>query len=156
MIKNTEATKRPSYIKILVIASIMMTVGGTLTAIMTYKNVGLTENFMTQWLSSFVIATVIMMPIGWLFMSLIGKVVQFFMSNSKTTHQQLVTGLSMALIMETVMAISTTANTLGFSNTTTFISAWAQAFITALPFGLFMSVMMSLFFKPRLAKFLAS
>jgi hypothetical protein len=156
MINNTEPTKRPLYIKVLIIASIVLFVGGTLTGIMTYKNVGLTENFMTQWLSSFVIAVVVMMPTGWFFMTLIGKIVQFFMSNSKLKYQQLVTGLSMALIMEPVMAISTTANTIGFSDTTVFISAWSQALITALPFGLFMSVMMTLFLKPRIDKFMAS
>tara|TARA_R110002111_G_scaffold37440_3_gene72052 strand:+ start:350 stop:754 length:405 start_codon:yes stop_codon:yes gene_type:complete len=134
----------------------MTVVGGTLTGIMTYRNVGITETFMGDWISSFAITALVMIPIGFVFMTLISKLVQFRMPNGKKIHQQLVMGLSMALIMEPVMAISTTANTIGFSDKTAFVIAWGQALIAALPFGLFMAVMMSLFLKPRLDKFMAS
>lgn len=123
---------------------------------MTYKNLGMTKTFMSDWFSSFAIAALIMIPAGFAFMTIIGKLVQFGMPKSKKIHQQLATGLSMAFVMESVMAASTTANTIGFSDKAAFVHAWQQAFLTALPFGMFMAVMMSLFLKPKIEKFMAS
>jgi len=153
---NINSMKRPLYQKILVIAALMTTVGGTLTGIMTYMNVGITDTFLRDWFSSFAVAILIMVPAGFLFMTLMTKLVQLVIPNSKKVYQQLVSGLLMAFIMESLLASSTTATTIGFIDKTAFISAWGQAFIAALPFGLLMAVTMSLFIKPKLEQFMAS
>lgn len=89
-------------------------------------------------------------------MSLVGKLIQAWMPNRGIKQQQVVTGLIMALIMESVMALSTTANTIGFTDQNTFLLAWSQAFIAALPFGLCMTIVMPVFLKPKLDQFMAS
>ncbi|WP_339673646.1 DUF2798 domain-containing protein [Dasania marina] len=152
---NIEMQQRPLYQKLLVIAALITVVGGTLTGIMTYMNVGYTETFMVDWLSSFAITALVMAPAGFIFMTLVGRLVQLAMPKGEKMHQQLVTGLLMALIMEPVMAISTTANTIGFADPAQFVAAWQQALLAALPFGLVMAVTMALFLKPRLDKFMA-
>jgi len=154
--KQTALAKRPLYQKLLVMAALVTTVGGTLTGIMTYMNTGFTEGFINNWLSSFAIAALVMMPIGFLVMTLITKITTWAIPSSKKIYQQLVAGLLMAFVMESLMATSTTANIIGFTDTTAFVSAWGDAFTAALPFGLFMAVIMSLFLKPRLEKFMAS
>jgi len=156
MKSNTQSTQRPLYQKILMVAALICTVGGTLTAIMTYMNVGLTDTFLNDWLKSFVVAMLLMIPIGFLFITLTSKLVQLIIPNSKIFYQQLISGILMAFIMESLLATSTTAMTTGFIDKSTFINAWSQAFITALPFGLIMALSMSLFLKPKLKQFMQS
>ena len=50
--ENHLTIKRPLVQKILVVAAIMTTIGGTLTGIMTFANVGLSKTFIHDWLSS--------------------------------------------------------------------------------------------------------
>ena len=155
-IEQAQPAKRPVYQKVLVMAGLMTLVGGTLTGIMTYMNVGLTDTFIADWLLSFALAVFVMMPIGFGLMALIGKLVQLGLPNSKKVVQQLATGVLMALSMESLLATSTTASAIGLVDRAAFVSAWQQAFLAALPFGLCMAVVMSLFLKPRLETFMAS
>ena len=148
--------KRPLYQKILVIACLMTFVSGSLTGIMTYINVGYRESFWLDWLSSFAIAALVMAPAGFLFMILISKLVQRTLPNAHKTLQQVLTGVGMAFVMESILAVSTTANLTGFSDTAAFFTAWQHAFLAALPFGLCIGLSMSLLLKPKLENFLAS
>jgi hypothetical protein len=61
----------------------------------------------------------------------------------------------MAVIMESIMAIVTTINLHGFLLPSEFVDYWGATFISALPAGLIISVLMSLVIKPRLAVFWA-
>ncbi|OOV85989.1 DUF2798 domain-containing protein [Oceanospirillum linum] len=153
---NTSPEKRPLYQKIAVLASLILIVGGTLTGIMTYMNTGLSENFIQYWLSSFAITVLFVIPASFVLISLISKWVESLLPHHKTHHRQLVTGVAMALVMESIMAVSTTANIVGFSDSDAFAAAWLQSFAAALPFGLCMALIMSLYLKPKLAQFLAS
>lgn len=149
-------TKRPLYQKLMVMATVMTTIGGTLTGIMTYINVGNTDTFLATWFSSFLIAVLVMMPIGLISMTLIGKLIQKVMPKAKKIIQQLITGLSMALIMESVLAGTTAANTVGLESKAAFVDAWGQGFMAALPIGIIIALVMSLFLKPKLDAFMAS
>lgn len=153
---SANSPKRPLYQKILVIAGMMSLVGGTLTGIMTYVNVGVRESFWNDWLSSFAIAVPIMAPAGFLFMTLTGKFLQHVMPNGHKTLHQIITGFLMAFFMESILAVSTTASLLGFSDIAAFIDSWQQAFSAGLPFGLFIALLMSLALKPKLDRFMAS
>lgn len=153
---KTDSMKKPLYQKILILACLMSFVGGTLTGIMTYMNVGFRESFWIDWLSSFAIAVLVMAPAGLLFMTLISKLLQMLFPNARKIFHQIMTGVFMAFVMESILAVSTTANLTGFTSTEAFITAWQQAFIAALPFGLFMGLMMSLVLKSKLEKFMAS
>ena len=84
------------------------------------------------------------------------KLIQKVMPKAKKIIQQLITGLSMALIMESVLAGTTAANTVGLENKAAFADAWSQGFMAALPIGIIIAFVMSLFLKPKLDAFMAS
>jgi hypothetical protein len=49
---SLETTKKtPVLLKVLVLVSMMSLIGGSLTAVMTYMNVGFGDTFIQQWLS---------------------------------------------------------------------------------------------------------
>ncbi|WP_197480499.1 DUF2798 domain-containing protein [Marinomonas sp. SBI22] len=50
--------------KIAIVASIIVTLVGSLTFVMTYQNIGFNDNFVRQWLSSLALAALSMAPIG--------------------------------------------------------------------------------------------
>lgn len=67
--------KTPVIYKILVMVSIITIVGGSLTGIMTYVNVGASEQFYTDWFTSFISAVLVMAPVGLVIMTLMHKLV---------------------------------------------------------------------------------
>jgi MFS family permease len=148
--------KTPILLKILVMVSIMSLIGGTLTAVMTYMNVGLGDTFIQQWLSSFALAATVMMPVGMGMMALMTKVVSTLLPEKSEHVRNLVTGLVMAVFMESLMAFITAANTVGFSDASDFTVGWFNGFIAALPIGLAIMVVMSMTIKPKIEKFLKS
>ncbi|UPR36748.1 DUF2798 domain-containing protein [Vibrio cyclitrophicus] len=146
----------PVLYKILVMMSLMLTIGGSLTAVMTYMNVGFGEAFIGNWLSSLGLAVVIMMPIGTVMMTLVTKLVAKVLPNYGEKARNLIVGLIMAFIMESIMAFVTAANNIGFSDTSAFTSGWFNGFIAALPVGLTIMVVMSMTVKPKLERFMKS
>ena len=146
----------PVLYKVLVMMSLMLTIGGSLTAVMTYMNVGFGEAFIGNWFSSLALAVVIMMPIGMVMMTLVTKLVAKVLPNYGEKSRNLVVGLIMAFIMEYIMAFVTAANNIGFSDTSAFTSGWFNGFIAALPIGLTIMVVMSMTVKPKLERFMKS
>ncbi|MEZ9448218.1 DUF2798 domain-containing protein [Vibrio splendidus] len=146
----------PVLYKILVMMSLMLTIGGSLTAVMTYMNVGFGEAFIGNWFSSLALAVVIMMPIGMVMMTLVTKLVDKVLPNYGEKARNLIVGLIMAFIMESIMAFVTAANNIGFSDTSAFTSGWFNGFIAALPIGLTIMVVMSMTVKPKLERFMKS
>ena len=146
----------PVLYKILVMMSLMLTIGGSLTAVMTYMNVGFGEAFIGNWFSSLALVVVIMMPIGMLMMTLVTKLVDKVLPNYGEKARNLIVGLIMAFIMESIMAFVTAANNIGFSDTSAFTSGWFNGFIAALPIGLTIMVVMSMTAKPKLERFMKS
>lgn len=142
--------------KIAIVASIIVTLVGSLTFVMTYQNIGFTDNFVRQWLSSLALAALIMAPIGFLLMTLVSRFVKKCLPNTSDLKRNFVVGFSMAVIMESVMALVTTLNNLGMTNAAEFAQNWFGAFTLALPLGIFIALMMTLFIKPRLERYMAS
>ena len=153
---DTEPKKTPLIYKILVIAAMMTTMGGTLTGVITYANLGYTSTFYMDWLTSFLTTVVVMMPSGFIFMMLISKLVGWLLPKQGAKTQNFVVGIIMAIVMESVMAFTTAANNIGFADSGVFLSAWFSGFIVALPVGLTLAVVMSMTIKPKLEKFMKS
>lgn len=153
---STPAKKTPLIYKILVIAGLMTMMGGTLTGVMTYVNVGYTSTFYLDWLTSFLTTVVVMMPSGFIFMMLISKLVSWVIPSKGEKTQNFVVGILMACVMESVMAFTTAANNIGFAQASEFFSAWLTGFAAALPIGLTIAVVMSMTLKPKLEKFIKS
>lgn len=142
--------------KLLVLVPLIFTLIGALTFVMTYQNIGFVDGFFEQWMYSTILSATTMAPLGFLMITLVTKAVNMLLPNQKEAFKNIVIGISMAIIMESIMALVTTMNNLGFTATIEFISFWWQAFLIALPVGLMISVVMTMTIKPKLERFLAS
>lgn len=152
----SEQTKTPLIHKIALVLSVMLCIGGTLTAVMTYMQVGYDQNFLAHWLQALLSVVIIMMPIGALLMTLLSKAAATRLSQLSEMQRNLLVGVSMAVIMESIMAAITASSNIGFTDSSAFINAWGNGFIAALPVGLTIMVIMSLTIKPKIERFLKS
>lgn len=141
--------------KILVMMGMMTLIGGTFTAIMTYVNIGFSDNFFIKWSESLIFAVLFMMPLGGVFMFLSNKFIKFIFPNLRYILQNILVGICMALCMESIMAISTTINIIGYPSFELFSSFWLKSYLAALPFALIFSPIMTIVIKPKIEKFLA-
>ncbi|WP_421849554.1 DUF2798 domain-containing protein [Marinomonas sp.] len=141
--------------KIAVIASLVIVFGGFLTFLMTWKNIGFSDNFMLTWLTSFALCVLCIAPIGGVIAFLVHRFVNSVLHNLSPLKQNICFGLVMAVVMESIMAIVTTVNIHGFMVLKEFVDFWLVTFVSALPAGLVISVLMSLVIKPKLAAFWA-
>ncbi|MDO6682469.1 MULTISPECIES: DUF2798 domain-containing protein [unclassified Oceanobacter] len=141
--------------KILTVLAIMSVIGGSLTAVMTYMNVGYSDDFLAAWRGAFLSALVIM-PVGILLMGLVSKLIGLWLPNKTELTRNLLAGSIMACLMESILAFSTAVNTTGFADNEALLHGWLDGFLAALPLGLVLMLMMSLTIKPKLERFLKS
>lgn len=142
--------------KVGIIASLVVVIGGTLTFLMTWQNVGFSDDFITAWLSSFALCVLCIAPIGGVIAFLINRVITAMLPTLSESLNNIVFGLVMAIIMESIMAVVTTINLHGFAVLGDLGVVWFSTFITALPVGIVFSIIISLIVKPRLAAFWAN
>lgn len=146
--------------KIAIILSLITTIIGSLTFVMTYMNIGFGNDFLSQWLTSFLLAATTMAPLGFVMVAIISKLVTMVMPKASEAKRNLAVGIAMAFVMEGSMALVTTMNNLGFPATAEriypWLQEWGQAFLVALPLGLVIGLIMSIFIKPRLERVMAS
>lgn len=147
--------KTPLFYKVLVIFGMMSVIGGILTGVMTYMNVGFSDTFFTTWRNALLSAYAVM-PIGILLMGLLTKLVYQLLPDSGKHIRNIVVGSLMALIMESLLAFSTAANTIGFSNYNDLFTGWSQGFLAALPVGLTLMIISSMTIKPKIEQFIKS
>ncbi|WP_394213313.1 DUF2798 domain-containing protein [Psychrobacter piscatorii] len=144
-----------NFKKILVIFSIVAVIGGTLTFVMTWNNLGFGDGFLRAWLSSFALCVICIAPIGGVIALLINKILRAVLPDISTVQMNVIFGLCMAVIMESIMAVVTTINLNDFSDWHHFLSMWIASLLTALPIGIFFSIILSLIIKPKLELFWA-
>ncbi|AYO19748.1 conserved membrane hypothetical protein [Vibrio owensii] len=152
----TQPAKTPLIHKIAVVLGMMTLMGGTLTGVMTYMNVGYSDSFFSDWLRSFLMAIVVLMPTGMVMMTLMTKLVGKLFSRASEKQKNLVVGVFMALIMESVMAFITAANNIGFEDVSLFGSAWLKGLFAALPVAMVLMTITSMTIKPKIERFLKS
>lgn len=141
--------------KICIILSIVISIGGTLTFVMTWKSIGFNERFLASWISSFALCVAFIAPIGGIIAMLIHKALAAILLGASKVRINIIFGLCMAVTMESIMAVITTINTNSFSDWSHFAYRWASTLVTALPIGIVFSVIMSLIIKPKLEVILA-
>lgn len=151
-----DTKKAPLIYKILLLATLISTIGGALTGVMTWVNLGFTESFYINWLNSFLTAALIIMPAGFAMMTLLSHLVGKLLPNTGEKHKNLLVGVFMAFSMESIMAGTTAASNIGFSNLPAFLSAWFNGLLAALPLGLTIMLIMNMTLKPRIDKILKS
>ncbi|ABG38817.1 hypothetical protein Patl_0285 [Paraglaciecola sp. T6c] len=142
--------------KILLVAAMVTLVGGTFTGIMTYSNIGFSDDFSRQWTFSFMQAVCVIFPMGVLIMWTMHKVVEAFFGRLSSLHKNLIFGFGMALSMEAVMALSTTYRNIGLGDWQQFSQAFLASYLMVLPVALVLSPIMTLLIKPKMEAFLAS
>lgn len=142
--------------KAFVVLSILSVIAATLTGIMTWANLEASCSFFYVWGKSFVSALFVMMPVAALIIAILTKLVKRFLSSLSQRYQNLIIGFFMAILMQSVMAIITTFNAVGYSDSTTFSLHWAHALMTAFPIGLAFALLMTTVIKPRLEAYVKS
>ena len=155
LVLTEAAAKTPIIYKILLGLTLMGVIGGALTAVMTYMNVGYTETFFTDWRKAFFSALTIM-PVGIIMMGLLTKLFEKLLPDTHHHKRNLLIGGVMAVIMESILAFSTAASMIGFASKSEFLMGWFDGFIGALPVGLAIMVVMSLTIKPKIEAFMKS
>lgn len=142
--------------KILVVLATLSCIAGTFIAIMTYVNIGFSENFLSQWSKSLFFAIIFMLPLGGLMMFLSSKIIKTCFPNLRYVMHNILIGILMAMGMEAIMAVSTTLNIIGYINFDSFSSFWLKSYLAALPFALFFSPIITIAIKPKLEAYLKS
>lgn len=145
----------PIVQKIGVIASLVILFGGILTFAMTWKSIGFSDGFLLSWLSSFLLCVLCIAPIGGLIAMLLTKTLNAAFPALGKLPMNLLFGLCMAIIMESVMSAVTTANLHGLLGGQQFYALWLSTLLTALPIGIVFSVLISLILKPKIETFWA-
>ena len=134
---------------------IMSLIAGSFIAIMTYVNIGFSDDFFTKWYTSLFFTIIVMMPLGAILMYLANKIVKFTFPSLKVIMQNILIGMIMALSLEAIMAVITTINTIGYQNYDLFSSFWLKSYLIAVPIALVISPLMTIFIKPTLDAYLA-
>jgi len=142
--------------KILVMSLLVISLISILTFAMTYQNIGFNELFFEQWLASTFWSATTMAPLGFVMIAIISKVVSIALPRAAESKQNFIIGILMAVVMESFMALVTTINNVGILTITELAGYWWHAFLIALPLGLVISLLMTLFVKPRLERYMAS
>lgn len=145
----------PAIKKLAIVLSVMATIAGTLTGIMSWANVGLTDALAPTWLRSFVTAMVVMVPLAGLLMVALGGLVQRVLPTWSALHKNLLIGLTMSVVMQSIMAAITGFNAVGLGDMTQLKAAWTHAFTTAFPVGLMLALTLTTVVKPRLERLLS-
>jgi uncharacterized membrane protein len=153
---KSQTKKTPLILKILVVLGMMTLMGGTLTGVMTYLNLGFTDTFFKAWISSFLTATVTVIPMGFAIMALLTKGAEKLLPTMATKARDALVGIVMALIMESGMAFTTAVNNVGLKDKAVFFSAWLDGLLGALPVALVLMAIVSMTIKPKVEKFLKS
>lgn len=141
--------------KIFVMIGMMSMMGGIFIAIMTYVNIGFSDEFFIRWYTSLFFAILVMMPLGGVVMFMANKVIKSTFPELKIFIQNILIGIIMALCMESIMAIITTLNILGYPDFNQFSSFWLRSYLLALPAALVISPLMTIFIKPKLDAYIA-
>ena len=149
-----EKSKKPLAYKILLVLAMMSLMAGSLTGVMTYFTIGYTETFFTDWLSSFLFAAVTVMPAGFLIMAMLTGIAAKLLPEVAQQKRNLAIGVSMAFIMESLMALTTAYNNVGFNESVTFFNAWFDGLVGALPVALALMVTISMTVKPKVEAYL--
>ncbi|WP_249344514.1 DUF2798 domain-containing protein [Marinomonas sp. CT5] len=134
---------------------LVVAIGGSLPFLMTWNNIGFSAGFISAWISSFALCVLCIAPIGGVIAFLVNRLVDLILTNLSSLRKNVAFGVIMAVVMESIMAVVTTVNLHGFIQLSELVSFWLTTFVSALPAGLVISVLMSLVIKPKLATFWA-
>lgn len=139
---------------VLLILPLMLSMVGAITGIMTWANLPVSAVFLDAWRESFTFAVLIMMPFGGISFLVVSKLIHKYFTACSSMQKSLLQGISMAVIMESLMAVISILNSQGYQSFTQFSGFLLHTLLYALPIGVVLSCTVSLFVKPRIEKYL--
>lgn len=146
-------SKVPNVLKkIAIVLAVFTLIGGPLSGVATWANVGLNDSFLSNWWWSFVKSLVVMLPAAWLIMFVVDGFSERYLSAWKGLKRKLISGIIFGFMMQGVVTAVTTASNVGFNPLSDYLSAWAVGFATALPIGVTISIVMTIWIRPRLER----
>ncbi|WP_339723070.1 hypothetical protein [uncultured Paraglaciecola sp.] len=145
---------QPKLKKRLFMLLVVLTLVGTMTAIMTLANLAPSEPFLSVWISSFAWVSFVLLPIGACLFTTLTKLFDHFFPSWSDLQKNLLQGILMAVIMEALMAVITTLNSHPYHSLAQFSDFVFTSLFYALPLGLCFSCFMSLVIKPKLQRHL--
>lgn len=140
----------------IVVLAVFTLIGGPISGITTYANLGFTPTFMSDWRSSFFKSLLVMLPAAFLLMLIVDKFIKRLFLTLSPFSQNIINGLIFGTLMQGVVTAVTTANNVGFTSVAAFVPAWLQGFASALPLGIVISLLMTTVIKPRLEAYMAT
>lgn len=142
--------------KILLMLLVMLSLIALLTAIMTWVNLPSSQDFMITWLSAFTYAFLILLPIGSAIFTVLNKLINQFCTTYSSLQKNLLHGVLMVVIMETLMAVVTILNNQNHGSFSEFNRFFFNSLLYAIPIGLSFSCFMALALKPKLESYLTN
>ena len=153
---TTETKTTPIIYKVIVVLGMVSLMGGTITATMTYLNNGFNDEFFRNWISNFVTALSSVIPTGLAIMVMLTKAANKWLIHIPKKARDMLVGVTMALIMESGMALTSTYNHIGFTDSALFAQTWFSNVLGALPVALALMITISLTIKPKVEAFVKS
>jgi len=142
--------------KIAIILAVFSFIGGPLSGVATYANLGITDSFFSDWGLSFLKSICVMLPAAWVLMIIVDRISDACLGTLKRLPRNLISGFIFGILMQCVVTAVTAGSNVGIDPPTVFFRAWATGFATALPLGLLISVVMTTLIRPRLERIMAS
>ncbi len=134
---------------------IMLFMVGTITAIMTLVNLSPAQPFINTWVNSFIFALVVLLPVGGVLFIGMNKLINQYCLAWSSLQKNLFQGISMAIIMESIIAVVLTVKNGSYESSAQFSQLFFNSLLFALPVGLTLSLVMTLFIKPKLEGYIA-
>ena len=124
----------------------------TITAVVTWVQLGLAPNFLSQWGQAAALSIAVMLPSGALVMASVAAAVRRLLRQSPIWIQRVVMALAMGLVMEAVASALSTITNLGIQD---FLSNWLHAYWRAAPLALVIGPFMVFVLRPWVERRLA-
>lgn len=148
VLRRVSAAASAPWRRLVPLITVLPAVGLLLSGLITWVNLGWTDDFVARWLHSFAMALPVM-PLGLLLMvaldrALSPRQLERLSPLAAKLLLALLTTVVMELLMSTVVTLANRGAGDGLGG------AWTAAFVKSLPFGLLVGLAMAFLVKPRL------
>lgn len=139
----------PLWRRLLPLLIVLPTVGGLLSGLITWINLGWSADFGARWARAFLTALPVM-PLGMGVMVALDRVLVPRLPAASPLATKVLLAVLTAVVMESLMATAVTLSNRGLG--AEFPQWWARAFVQSLPVGLLIGLVMSFVVRPRLQR----
>lgn len=137
--------------RLLPLFTLMPAIGLILSGLITWFNIGWTDEFGARWMRAFFTALPVM-PLGLLIMLALDRALSPRLAAWPRVAAKVVLALCTAIVMELMMTSVVTYSNSGL--VAGFAAQWAVAFVKSLPVGVLIGLTMSFLIKPRLDRWM--